>query len=250
MPPKFKLPFLTDRNVADEVASLLAEYGNTFTPVLEPPIPVDEIVELYFELELELMDMKAEFKVDDVHGALWVNKRKVGIDQSLDPDENPRKLGRYRFTLAHEAGHWRLHRRLFQKRAANQLNLVAGNAERPEYICRSSDREPIEIQADMFAATLLMPEAMVRRVWHEQNGSSEPLSLDEIREKQDLMDICLVNSRSHFKEGDDSEVESIIEVAVLPMAAAFEVSPPAMKNRLKKLKLLVKKKEKTLFDKF
>ncbi|MBK8008612.1 MAG: ImmA/IrrE family metallo-endopeptidase [Rhizobiales bacterium] len=32
------------------------------------------------------------------------------IDDSLDPEENPSMLGRYRFTLAHEIGHWRLHR--------------------------------------------------------------------------------------------------------------------------------------------
>ena len=38
------------------------------------------------------------------------------IDESLDPEENPAKEGRYRFTLAHEGGgHWRLHRHLFAK---------------------------------------------------------------------------------------------------------------------------------------
>jgi hypothetical protein len=38
---------------------------------------------------------------------LWVNQRRVGIDRRLDPGANPAMLGRYRFTLAHEAGHCR-----------------------------------------------------------------------------------------------------------------------------------------------
>jgi hypothetical protein len=37
------------------------------------------------------------------------------IDESLDPDEKPAKEGRYRYTAAHEVGHWRLHRHLFGK---------------------------------------------------------------------------------------------------------------------------------------
>ena len=76
---------------------------------------VDEIVELYLGLCLEFKDMEQLFGVPDVHGALWVNERRIGIDQQLDPDKFPAKLGRYHFTLAHEAGHWRLHRQLFQQ---------------------------------------------------------------------------------------------------------------------------------------
>lgn len=132
-----KLPFMTDQEFEDKAALLLAELGRKHWAVTGPPIPIDEIVELYIELELELLDMKALYGVDDVHCALWVNERRVGIDQRFDPYANPNMLGRYHFTLAHEAGHWRLHRRLFQ-RNANQLRLLPESAARPEYICRSS----------------------------------------------------------------------------------------------------------------
>ena len=43
------------------------------------------------------------------------DERRIVIDESLDPEENPSMEGRYRFTLAHEVGHWRLHRHLFAK---------------------------------------------------------------------------------------------------------------------------------------
>jgi hypothetical protein len=59
------------------------------------------------------------------------------IDESLDPEENPAKEGRYRFTLAHEGGgHWRLHRHLFAKDPM-QAPLFGGPAA-PSVVCRSS----------------------------------------------------------------------------------------------------------------
>src|SRR4051794_18935865 len=120
--PGPKLRFMKDEEFEDEAALLLAEYGNKHGQVTAPPIPIDEMVEIYLKLSLEFLDMRKLFGIDDVHGALWVNEKRVGIDQRLDPAQNPAKLGRYHFTLAHEAGHWRLHRQLFQRRA-NQLSL-------------------------------------------------------------------------------------------------------------------------------
>jgi len=148
-----RVPFLPERHIEQEAAVLLAEYGQAHGAVTEPPIPIDDIIELYLELTFEFKDMQALFGVGDVHGALWVNERHVGVDASLDPEQHPAKLGRYRFTLAHEAGHWRLHRHLFQERA-NQLSLLPEDAQRAEYVCRSTDRDPVEIQANKFAAAL------------------------------------------------------------------------------------------------
>lgn len=50
----------------------------------------------------------------DILGAIFLTKRIV-IDESLDPDDDPAKEGRYRYTAAHELGHWRLHRHLGQR---------------------------------------------------------------------------------------------------------------------------------------
>lgn len=50
----------------------------------------------------------------DILGAIFFDQARIIIDESLNPEENPAKEGRYRFTLAHEGGgHWRLHRPLF-----------------------------------------------------------------------------------------------------------------------------------------
>lgn len=245
---KYNVPFVTQQAVDIDVDMLLAEYGNKHGQVLAPPIPVEEIIELYLELELAFLDMQAEFGTDKIHGALWVNEKRIGVEQSLEPDTNPSKLGRYRFTLGHEVGHWRLHRRKFQHRVVTQTSLLPNDSKRPEYICRDGDNDPIEVQADMYAATLLMPAGMVRRKWHELTVHGDPISLEELRADNSVNLQSEIERRMRFKTGSDAEEQALMEVAAQPMADAFEVSAPAMKNRLLKLNLLVKTKEKTLFD--
>lgn len=228
--PANKLRFMNDQEFEDEAALLLAEYGNKRGQVTAPPIPVDDIVELYLELTLEFIDTRKEFGVDDVHGALWVNERRVGIDQHLDPAVFPAKLGRYRFTLAHEAGHWRLHRQLFFRRA-NQLTLLPESTTRPEYICRSSSTEPIEFQANRFASCLLMPREMLKRSWHEWRGDIEAMCLSDLR----------------ANAGNGGTDEMVLENAIRPLATTFQVSPEAMRIRAEGIGLLLRKREASLF---
>ncbi|MFO1004215.1 MAG: ImmA/IrrE family metallo-endopeptidase [Planctomycetaceae bacterium] len=226
-----KLKYMLDQDFEDEAALLLAEYGRKHAQILAPPVPIDEIVELYLELQLEFLDMRQLFGVDDVHGALWVNERRIGIDQRLDPAENPAKLGRYHFTLAHEAGHWRLHRQLFLKRA-NQPSLLPESTTRPEYICRSSDNEPIEYQANRFASCLMMPKEILKRSWHEWRDGMRPFYLTELR-----------------ADGPTSWTDNqLFESAVRPLAEIFQVSAEAMRIRAEGMKLLLKKRERGLFD--
>lgn len=226
-----KLRFMKDEEFEDEATVLLAEFGTKHEHITAPPVLVDEIVELYLGLTLEFHDMATLFGVDDVHGALWVNEKRIGIDQRLDPSRNPAMLGRYHFTLAHEAGHWRLHRQLFQRKA-NQLSLLPESAIRPEYICRSSDTEPIEYQANRFASCLLMPREMLKRSWHEWRGELTPLYLPDLR--------------AEGGDGTGSD-ESILENAVRPLAANFQVSAEAMRIRAEGMGLLCRRRESLLF---
>ncbi|MBL8812484.1 MAG: ImmA/IrrE family metallo-endopeptidase [Planctomycetaceae bacterium] len=241
-----KLRFMQPQEFEDEAAQLLAEYGHKHGMVTTPPVPVDEIVELYLELSLEFIDMQAEFGVDDIHGALWVNEHRIGIDVRLDPTENPAMLGRYHFTLAHEAGHWRLHRQLFLRKA-NQPTLLPDAAQRPEYICRSSDSEPIEVQANMFASCLLMPKEMVKREWHSWRGSMDPIYLTDLRAQQQEILISEIARRGGLTLSDDGITAVLYERAIRPFAEKFAVSTQAMRYRLLDLKLLRPKKDSTLF---
>ena len=116
----------------------------------------------------------------DILGAIFFEERRIVIDESLDPEENPSKEGRYRFTLAHEGGgHWRLHRHLFAKDPA-QVSLFNEPAT-PSVVCRSSQaKEPVEWQADFYASCLLMPRKLVMAAWDEMFPDRKPRILQPI----------------------------------------------------------------------
>ncbi len=249
--PKPRVPFLPKAHIDREAEGLLREYGERFGEVTSPPIPIDEIIELHLGLTFEIRDLRELFEVGDVHGAIWIQEGRIAVDASLDPTVNPRRLGRYRFTLAHETGHWRLHREFFL-RDERQRNLFDAN-EFPSLICRTSQRkEPVEWQADAFAARLLMPREMVFSEWVAWQKSPEPLYLEEVKAtfekcRSRFTRLELV-SRAAERGGDNALGEILMEQMITPMANRFEVSGQAMRIRLEELGLIQDQRKPSLFD--
>jgi hypothetical protein len=246
--PSSEVPYLTKRTIEQETMVLLAEYGERFERVVEPPVPIDEIIELHLKLTFELRDLQQLFGLGDVHGATWVNEGRIVVDASLDPHDNPRMLGRFRFTAAHETGHWRLHRPHYLKNTS-QMKLFDESADKPAYICRSSARkERVEWQADFFAACLLMPREMIVKAWEERRGSLKPMALDDLRKHE-----AEISSPRIARRGGLGPDRATMDTALLdwygrPLAEQFQVSPEAMRIRLEELRLLVRDKQPTLFD--
>jgi len=226
------VPFLPKPHIEREAELVLIEYGEAHGTVTAPPVPIDDIVEVHLKLVIEMLNMREIFPFGDVHGALWMNAQKIGVDTSLDPALNPRKRGRYHFTLAHEAGHWRLHRKYYLE-DVSQGRLFGDDLAKPAYVCRSSDKRPVEWQADQFAANLLMPRKLVYAAWDTWRGNSGSVSIAEIR-----------SGRAGAEEMTDEE---IMAEFCRPLADTFQVSPEAMRIRLNELELLVKTKTGTLF---
>jgi hypothetical protein len=136
---------------------LLLRYEDFTGQTLSPPIPVEDIIERYLELDLHYVDFSQKYGLDNVFGALYVKNRIIAISESFLNDRNE---GRLIFTCAHEVGHWCLHRQHVE---------VAGRSAGEEgvVLCRSgrTGKLPVEWQADYFAGCLLMPEEMVRGAW-------------------------------------------------------------------------------------
>ena len=111
-----KVAFLSEEAIEAESEALLAAYGRQHGQVLKPPIPVEDILEIHLDLSLDFDDLRSVLGVEDVIGALWIDKREVYIDESLEPTYSPELKGRFHFSLAHEVGHWQLHRqeKIFQ----------------------------------------------------------------------------------------------------------------------------------------
>jgi len=213
-----KVTFLHVDKIEGASLRLLGEYGQKFETVDKPPIPVEEILDAHLELSLGVDDLVEQLGLSDVLGATWVQDRRVLIDQSLDPTENPSKEGRYRFTVAHEVGHWELHRHLFMQNQ-DQTSLF-GKSEQPSIVCRTCSRkEPIEWQADTFSGFLLMPKDMVFRAWESLHGSRTPYIAED--EMADLS----------AKRGLAEDELPTVDVA-RELAAKFNVSGQAMQIRL------------------
>jgi hypothetical protein len=238
------IPYLSEEAIERDAAALLHEYASSRGLTIEPPIPIEDIVEKHLKLGIEFDDTHQLFGVPrpapdpDILGAIFFDDRRIVIDESLDPEENPSREGRYRFTLGHEGGgHWRLHRHLFAKDRAQTT--MFGRPPAPSFICRSSEaKKREEWQADFYSSCLLMPRKLVFAAWDAAFPDRKPRVLQpgtpishpyvEIRR----IDFQIGNI--DCSETDDEALDRIAK----PFAETFLVSPIAMRIRLEKLGLL------------
>jgi len=159
--------FLSKKVIEAEADALLVAYGRDCSPITKPPIPVEDILETHLGLSLDLDDLRKLVGAEDVLGATWMSTREVFIDQSLDPDEHAKMRGRYLFTVAHEIGHWQLHRQYLLPDEAQAGLLVKVPTEALLVGLTEKEKRRIERQANFFASCLLMPRAMVCEAWRE-----------------------------------------------------------------------------------
>lgn len=237
--------YLTEDEIERDAEHLLAEYEDTSGEPVKLPIPVDEITTYHLALRLGFADLHDTLGIpmlreqSDILGAIWVDKETVLIDRSLDPKEYPAVQGRYRFSVGHEIGHWRLHRS-YVARDPDQASLFDTSSE-PTVICRSSQKtEPIEWQANYFSSCLLMPRRWVHDVWKECLGRTKPLLLSDLRPNGQVM----LRAQSLMYEQGRSEVgavdDALFEHVAKPIARKFGVSLPAMRIRLENLGLMLR----------
>ena len=122
------------------------------------PVPVESIAEDFLGLRIEESNM-------DCSGMLLPARRLIRINAAEGPRNEP-PLRRFRFTIAHELGHWICH--------ALEGTDPAVSYCRPIDLTEAADRS-LEREANIFAAELLMPEPAVRAGWDEL-GSAESLA--------------------------------------------------------------------------
>jgi len=226
-----EVPFVPEARIEKDADALIAEYAQRPDVSTGPPVPVEELLEVQLGLQFEIADLRAEFESDDVLGVIWFNSKLVKIDSSLDPHERPHMLGRFRYTLAHEVGHWRLHRQ-FYREDPTQAKLFDGKG-RPAFVCRSSEKPSVEWQADAYASCLLMPRNLLVAAWQGWRGGLDPVVLATLPPA----------SSAGGRDPDNVRMEQFCK----PLAEQFEVSAEAMRIRLERLGLLVRKMEARLF---
>ncbi len=200
--------YLTDVRIEEEANALL-DQARARGLQTEPPIPVEDILERVLGLFLRFDNLGA-----DELGRLEIPLRLVTINEFLLPEVTPGLEGRYRFTVAHEIGHWCLHRSL-----AHPL---------PCRTCSTPRKPRMEIQADRFATCLLMPRWDVLEAWRDDQWLSP--QWDRLMPVSDIM--SRAQGRGERETEDDSAT-----AAVRRLADMFGVSLQAMTIRLEQLHL-------------
>jgi Zn-dependent peptidase ImmA (M78 family) len=161
----------------DKVEELLARFN-----IRRPPVPVDKLAK---KLNLIFCALPGD---DEISGAIIRKQGRVII--AVNPAHH---INRQRFTIAHELGHFFLHTGL-EEHVDENFRIAWRNASSSKAVNWT------EIQANRFAAELLMP--------------------------------------TRFIERDLNSLEDIDKRTVALLAKRYIVSPEAMKIRLSQLGIL------------
>ena len=140
----------------EEIEQLGEEYARRYNPGSIAPFPYERITSAYPDLEVYFSDLEDD-KVSGV--TLFENDKYTVLVNSTKPDT------RQHFTLGHELGHYFLHQEVLRR----EKGIVDEDAilDGPTMLYRMDDaaKTLLEIEANTFAASLLMPEALLRSAW-------------------------------------------------------------------------------------
>lgn len=239
-----KVPVRGRDFIEREAERLLAEYINETGARIDGPVPVEDIARYHLCLRLgfadlyDVLDLERYSGSPDILGAIFFEQAAILIDDRLNPDVFPNQLGRYRFSLGHEIGHWWLHREAMAKRRK-------ASASQPAFICRQSEvgTVPVEWQAETFASFLLQPRDRVLTEWAKLRGDRDPFSFDVAAHGSPRLRSLwfgLASDGAAARRLFSRECNSAFDGVASELAKAFEVSTQAMRIRLEGLKLLTR----------
>jgi IrrE N-terminal-like domain len=162
-----------DRYIADEeieacATRILQKYGCQRTPIMAPPIPIEEIIDFTVDIPI-IPEAIPDHQGSPVLAKLVVKGHpyptvEIIVNENKQPFFDQHE-GVERYSLAHELGHYVLH---IDRGCLNTLLLPEGK-EQSVVLCRMNSIEERdrnakrrEWQAERFAAFILMPRDLLR----------------------------------------------------------------------------------------
>ncbi|MBM3282951.1 ImmA/IrrE family metallo-endopeptidase [Candidatus Gottesmanbacteria bacterium] len=202
--------------VETQASLVLKEYKDRLeTKACYPPIPVQSIAEICYGFSVR----KQQFD-DETSGKLLLKSKTILVN-SRDP------FVRQRFTIAHELGHLRIHTKEMDQKYREVI------------ISRKHDAGRLEVEANAFAAELLMPKRLV----YEYLINSVVKETGEDLQWLSKALACIPDSQLSsfnlllFNQVFVDEIELLIS-SVHEMARIFMVSEDTLSVRLKILGIL------------
>lgn len=193
---KIKAPYLP----YDKIRPLAEGFLNQYNPQAIVPVDVEKIIE--FDLGMDIVPYNGLYEDFGTDGFISSDLKSIYVDQRLQNSyEN-----RYRFTLAHEVGHYYLHREIYEQ---IEFKTIEGWID----VVDSFDSDQyswFEKQAYDFAGLILVPPTDLF------DGYVEQVSV-------------LEDSGFEFKK---ASIETINEYIANPLSKVFQVSTQVVIKRI------------------
>lgn len=203
MPPR--LPYLSNILIRQEATNFLAQHHPSGTL----PVPIEDIIEVRLRLEIiPVRGLKDRFDMD---GFVSVDMTTITVDEQ----QWERYPNRYRFTLAHELGHWQLHGDFIRQLAADDV----ANWKQALLDVTGAEDTRLEVQASLFAGNLLVPAVSL---------ISE---FENVRQQ-------MVRRGLDWESAVASSPEVLTEAMSKPLARTFQVSEGVITRRIHEERLL------------
>lgn len=193
------------------------ELSKIYSGKIPIPVPIEAIIENIQKLSLDFEEYDDNLLgwSDIASNAIWINSK-------LLEEENDHRL---RFTMAHELGHFVLHKKykdkFFSYRSDEEIN------ENNSFYKDNYTR--LERQANLFAANILMPYSACLEEWQKITGSSSPYYLKQEQKRYE----------AQMRKGIIDLSCLMSEEIVQKMSDTFQVSYTATRIQLKQLLLFI-----------
>lgn len=189
--------FIPDAVLEREASDLLAVYEAQEGPVTRPPVPIDLLIENLLQIDIDWAPL--DLPVDErVLAAIELTpQRRRIIMNERERAHFEQYRGTEAFSKAHEVGHAMLH-----LPRTPGLQPLLWRTDDVIALCRSNREDRKELQAERFAAYLLMPEPLVRAAVGTQPITSWPqiyqlrddfkVSITAMRKRLEVLNLAYV----------------------------------------------------------
>ena len=160
-------PYLKNSTNEKESTKLLENFSKDKGQKIAAPVPVFDII--------EHLGYDVDFRKDGIYedknllGGTLIDQKTIEINENLIDHE-----GRMHFTAAHEVGHIVLHVPFYNEKHGKDVS-EHKIISRKDCGFEGTKKEPEELQADKFAAYLLMPSALIKKAFY--NNYNRPVNV-------------------------------------------------------------------------
>ncbi len=195
--PAFRPPVLSYEDIRQRATEFLHEYCEP----LEVPVPIESIVE--FDLAMDVIPKLGLESSLDVAAFLSSDLEYIYVDEAT----MKHSVERYRFSLAHEVGHYWLHDAFYRQHPIGSIEDFK-TAQR----AISEDYKWFEFHANSFAGLVLVPPVPLRAKFEASVAAATASGIRQVQLIEHPLRQRLVRS----------------------VASAFTVSEPVAERRLEK----------------